>query len=132
MNTKNIKPVAVAVGIALAASMGTTAVSAENPFMATSLSAGYMSNVYLGADAEKAAETKKAEGKCGGDKAEGADKKAEGSCGGDKGAEGSCGGDKAEGADKGAEGSCGGDKAEDAKEKGAEGKCGEGKCGGNV
>jgi len=113
MSEKQIaKPVAIAVGAALAGSFAVTGVAVADtgasPFATTTLSAGYM----LGAG----------EGSCGGDKGE------EGSCGGDKGEEGSCGGDKGEG-DKDAEGSCGGDKGED---KGEEGKCGEGKCGGSV
>ena len=121
-NRKAARPVAVAVGAALAGSFAMSGVaSAEqpgaSPFAMTTLTAGYM----LGGG----------EGNCGGDK--GGDKaKAEGKCGGDKGAEGKCGGDKdAEGKrggdkkDKDAEGSCGGDKD-------AEGKCGEGKCGGAV
>ena len=129
MSEKKIgKPVALAVGLALAGSFAVTSAASANtgvsPFAMTTLSAGYM----LGAG----------EGKCGGDKG---DKGEEGSCGGDKGEEGSCGGDKegegdrdAEGncgGDKDAEGSCGGDK-EDKEDKGEEGKCGEGKCGGSV
>jgi hypothetical protein len=123
MSEKQIaKPVAIAVGAALAGSFAVTGVAVADtgasPFATTTLVAGYM----LGAG----------EGSCGGDKGE------EGSCGGDKGEEGSCGGDKGEGdkdaegscgGDKDAEGSCGGDKGED---KGEEGKCGEGKCGGSV
>ena len=97
---KVVKPVALAVGAALASSFALGGVanadSIDNPFAMSSLSAGYM----LGAG----------EGSCGGDK------EGEGSCGGDKEGEGSCGGDK-EG-----EGSCGGDKE-------GEGKCGEGSCG---
>jgi len=126
---KKAKPVAIAVGAALASSFAVTGVASADtgasPFAMTTLSAGYM----LAAG----------EGNCGGDKG---DKKADGSCGGDKDAEGSCGGDKdAEGScggDKDAEGSCGGDKdAEgscggDKEDKDAEGKCGEGKCGGSV
>ncbi len=100
---KVLKPVALAVGAALASSfaLGGFAIAdtAENPFAMSALSAGYM----LGAG----------EGTCGGDK------DAEGSCGDDKDAEGSCGDDKD------AEGSCGDDKD-------AEGKCGEGSCGGSV
>ena len=82
MNSKSIKPLAFAVTAALAASMGTVTVNAaENPFMATSLSSGYMTHA-------AAFEGKCGEGKCGGDKAEGeADKGAEGKCG-----EGKCGG----------------------------------------
>lgn len=101
--TKIIKPVALAVGVALA---GTFAISGavnadvvENPFSMSTLSAGYM----LGAAEGSCGGEKKAEGSCG-----------EGSCGEDKKAEGSCG-----------EGSCGAD----SKEKDAEGTCGEGSCG---
>ncbi len=107
MSEKQIaKPVAIAVGAALAGSFAVTGIASADtgasPFAMTTLSAGYMVST--------------GEGSCGGDKG------GEGSCGGDKGdkdAEGSCGGDKD------AEGSCGGDKD-------AEGKCGEGKCGGSV
>jgi uncharacterized low-complexity protein len=120
------KPVALAVGAALAGSFAVTGVANADtglsPFAMTTLSAGYL----LGAG----------EGNCGGDKAKG--DKAEGSCGGDKGAEGNCGGDKDKdaegncGGDKDAEGNCGGDKEDkDAEGKDAEGKCGEGKCGGD-
>ena len=110
---KVVKPVALAVGAALASSFAISGVanadSIENPFAMSTLSAGYM----LGAG----------EGSCGGDK-EG--KESEGSCG-----EGSCGGDKEKKGDKEGEGSCGegscgGDKAE------GEGKCGEGSCGGSA
>jgi len=115
---KVVKPVALAVGAALASSFALGGVAnadtVDNPFAMSALSAGYM----LGAG----------EGSCGGDK-EGKDKEGEGACG-----EGSCGGDKeGEGAcgegscggDKEGEGSCGGDK------KDGEGKCGEGSCGGD-
>jgi uncharacterized low-complexity protein len=107
---KLAKPVALAVGAALAGSFAMTGVAnadtGASPFAMTTLSSGYL----LGAG----------EGNCGGDKG---DKDAEGECGegkcgGDKDAEGECGGDKD------AEGECGGDKD-------AEGKCGEGKCGGD-
>jgi uncharacterized low-complexity protein len=113
---KVVKPVALAVGAALASSFALGGVASadtvDNPFAMSALSAGYM----LGAG----------EGSCGGDK-EGKDKEGEGACG-----EGSCGGDKeGEGAcgegscggDKKGEGACGGDK------KDGEGKCGEGSCG---
>ena len=105
---KVVKPVALAVGAALAGSfaIGASVASAEtveSPFAMTALSSAYL----LGD-----------EGACGGDK-EGKDE-TEGSCG-----EGSCGGDKEGGdgddhdkdAEKDAEGSCGGDKE-------AEGSCG--------
>jgi uncharacterized low-complexity protein len=109
---KLVRPIAFAVGAALAGAFAVTGVASADtgasPFAMTTLSAGYM----LGAG----------EGTCGGDK-EGKD--AEGKCGGDKegkGAEGKCG-----------EGKCGGDKEEkDAEGKDAEGKCGEGKCGASV
>ena len=116
---KILKPVALAVGLALAGTFAiggaVNADTIENPFSMSALSAGYM----LG----------EGEGSCGGDK-EGKD--AEGSCG-----EGSCGGDKeGEGHDKDAEGSCGegscgGDKKGEGHDKDAEGSCGEGSCGGD-
>ena len=128
MSEKKVtKPIALAVGIALAGSLAVVeaaqADTGASPFAMTTLSTAYM----LG----------EGEGSCGGDKGD----KAEGSCGGDKGdkAEGSCGGDKEEaegscGGDKAgeAEGSCGGDKEGEAEDKGEEGKCGEGKCGGDA
>ena len=104
---KVVKPVALAVGAALASSFAISGVAnadtVDNPFAMSALSAGYM----LGAG----------EGSCGGKK------EGEGKCGGDKEGEGSCGGDK-EGEGKCGEGSCGEDKE-------GEGKCGEGKCGDN-
>ena len=111
---KIIKPVALAVGVALA---GTFAISGavnadavENPFSMSTLSAGYM----LGAAEGSCGEDKKAEGSCGEGScgADTEDKDAEGSCGEDKKAEGSCG-----------EGSCGAD----TEDKDAEGSCGEDK-----
>jgi len=117
---KVIKPVALAVGAALA---GTFAISGtvnadsiSSPFAMSSMSAGYM----LG----------EGEGSCGGDK--GKEKEGEGSCG-----EGSCGGDKGESEDKEGEGSCGegscgGDKEGEDKKEDAEGSCGEGSCGGSI
>lgn len=114
---KVVKPVALAVGAALAGSfaLSSSIASAEtdvSPFAMSTLSVGYM----LGAG----------EGSCGGDKE---DKKGEGSCGGDKDGEGSCGEKDGEGScgEKEGEGSCGGDK-----DKEAEGSCGEGSCGGSV
>ena len=109
---KVMKPVALAVGAALAGSFaisGAANASADgidNPFQMSTLSIGYMLGEGEGSCGE---------GSCGGDKkGEGHDKDGEGSCG-----EGSCGGDK-EG-----EGSCGEDKD-------AEGSCGEGSCGGSI
>ncbi len=102
---KTAKPVALAVGAALAGAFAfggsANADTGASPFAMTSLSSGYM--LGLG------------EGACGGDK-EGEKAEGEGSCGGDK-------GKKAEG-----EGSCGGDKGEKAE---GEGACGEGSCGGD-
>ena len=113
---KVIKPVALAVGAALAGSFalsGTVnaADTAESPFTISNLEVGYM----LGGH----------EGKCGGDK----DKKGEGKCG-----EGSCGEDKKKGEGACGEGSCGGDKEGEGScgEKDGEGKCGEGSCGGSA
>jgi len=115
---KVVKPVALAVGAALASSFALGGVAnadtVDNPFAMSALSAGYM----LGAG----------EGSCGGDK-EGKDKEGvgacgEGSCGGDKEGEGACG-EGSCGGDKKGEGSCGGDKED------SEGKCGEGSCGGD-
>ena len=110
---KVVKPVALAVGAALASSFAFGGVAqadtVDNPFAMSALSAGYM----LAAGEGSCGGDKKGEGKCGGDK-EGEGKCGEGSCGGDKEGEGKCG-----------EGSCGGDKKE------GEGKCGEGSCGGD-
>ena len=121
---KVVKPVALAVGAALASSFAITGASAEgldNPFEMSELSVGYMIGGGEGSCGE---------GSCGGDKG---DKKGEGSCG-----EGSCGGDKDKGEKEG-EGSCGsGEKGEDKGEEGAcgekgeEGSCGEGSCGGSL
>lgn len=104
MTKTKLKPLAMALGATLAASVATNVMAAENPFSSQSLESGY----------KVMAEGKCGEGKCG----EGKAKKAEGKCG-----EGKCGeskGKKAEG-----EGKCGEGKA-----KKSEGKCGEGKCGG--
>lgn len=116
---KIVKPVALAVGAALASSFALTGVvmakSAEgSPFAMSSLESGYM----LGLDSttgdkkDKGGEGSCGEGSCG-----------EGSCGHsqDKGGEGSCG-----------EGSCGEGSCGHSKEKGGEGSCGEGSCGGSV
>ena len=135
---KVIKPVALAVGAALASSFAISGVASadtvDNPFSISTLNAGYMlaaGEGSCGGDKEgKGEEGSCGEGSCGGDKEgegkgeEGScgEKDGEGSCGGEKGeGEGSCGGEKGEG-----EGSCGGDKED------AEGKCGEGSCGGSV
>jgi len=109
---KIIKPVALAVGAALAGTFAlggaVNADTVENPFAMSALSAGYM----LGTT----------EGSCGGDtdKKEGEGSCGEGSCGADKKGEGSCGEKEGEGSC--GEGSCGADKE-------GEGSCGEGSCG---
>jgi uncharacterized low-complexity protein len=124
MSEKQVaKPIALAVGIALAGSLAAVeaaqADTGASPFAMNTLSVAYMRG--------------EGEGSCGGDKA---GDEAEGSCGGDKGgeeSEGSCGGDKeGDAGDKGEEGSCGGDKEGQSEDKGEEGKCGEGKCGGDA
>ena len=130
---KVVKPVALAVGAALASSFalaGAATADVENPFAMSSLSAGYMLGAgegSCGGDKEgKEGEGSCGEGSCGGDKEgkEGEGSCGEGSCGGDKEGEGSCGEKEGEGSC--GEGSCGGDKEE------GEGKCGEGSCGGSV
>jgi uncharacterized low-complexity protein len=108
------KPLAYAVGAALAGTLSAGAVAAaENPFGITPLDGGYMQ---LASSHEGSCGGKKAEGACGGEK------KSEGSCGGEKKSEGSCGGEKK------SEGSCGGNAAPATM---PEGKCGTGKCGSN-
>jgi len=107
MANNKMKPLAMAFGASLLASVATTTVAAENPFASQSLESGY----------KVAMEGKCGEGKCGGEKTT-----KEGKCG-----EGKCGGDKAAKEGKCGEGKCGGDKAAS---KTKEGKCGEGKCGG--
>ena len=109
-----LKPVAAAVGAALATSVLTlpTANADENPFGMTELSSGYM--VAYGEEG-KCGEGKCGEGKCGeGEGEEG--KCGEGKCGEGEGEEGKCG-----------EGKCGEGKGGEG--EGEEGKCGEGKCG---
>ena len=107
MSKKNMKPVATAIGAAMAGAltMG-TATAAENPFGLSEIGSGYTQLASSHGDGEM----KDKEGKCG-----------EGKCGGEmKDKEGQCGGEM-----KDKEGQCGGEM------KSKEGKCGEGKCGGN-
>ena len=125
---KIIKPVALAVGAALAGSFAISGAvnatdTAESPFSISSLQVGYMLGEGEGSCGSDT-DDKKGEGSCG----EGGDKKGEGSCGegscgeaGDKKGEGSCG-EGSCGGDKKGEGSCGGDKE-------GEGSCGEDKKG---
>ena len=119
---KVIKPIALAVGAALASTFAIANIAQadglDNPFEMSTLTAGYMlgeGEGSCGGDAEKEGEGSCGEGSCGGD----AEKEGEGSCGEDKEGEGSCG------EDKDGEGSCGEDKE-------GEGSCGEGSCGGLV
>jgi uncharacterized low-complexity protein len=116
---KVVKPVALAVGAALASSFAfggvANADTVDNPFAMSALSAGYMLGAGEGScGGDK--EGKDKEGACGGDK-EGEGKCGEGSCGDDKKGEGACGGDKEGegscGGDKEGEGSCGSDKKDD-------------------
>lgn len=126
---KVIKPIALAVGAALA---GTFAISGtvnaeviDNPFAMSNLTVGYMLGEGEGSCGGDKGEEKEGEGSCGeGSCGEGHDKEGEGH---DKEGEGSCGEGSCGAADKEGEGSCGDDKKED-----AEGSCGEGSCGGSV
>lgn len=121
MSNKTIKPIALAISAAFAATAGIGIANADtSPFGMTTLSSGYMADL---GDPEKKGE----EGKCG-----------EGKCGEKKGEEGKCGEGKC-GEKKGEEGKCGEGKCGENKDKGAEGKCGEhkdkgeeGKCGGKA
>ena len=83
---KFARPVALAVGAALAGSFGVSGIanadSGVSPFAMTTLSAGYLLSAGEGSGGDKDAEGKCGEGKCGGDK------DAEGKCG-----EGKCGAD---------------------------------------
>ena len=107
MKKSSLKPLAICIGAAFATSVSAQALAAgDNPFGATSLTAGYKISTF-GDDKAK-------EGKCG-----------EGKCGEKKGKEGKCGEGKC--GEKGKEGKCGEGKC--GEKKGKEGKCGEGKCG---
>jgi len=75
---KTIKPLAIALGAAIAGSLATASVASANPFSLTTLGSAYMY-----AAEGSCGGAKGAEGKCGGDKAK------EGKCG-----EGKCGSDK--------------------------------------
>ena len=113
---KVVKPVALAVGAALASSFalaGTAnADGISNPFSMSTLSVGYMLGEGEGSCGE---------GSCGEGKDK--DKDGEGACG-----EGSCG---AKDKDKKGEGSCGEGSCGEGEKEG-EGACGEGSCGGSV
>jgi len=92
----HMKPVAAAIGAALAGSLAMgVANAAENPFGLSELGSGYM-------QLASSHEGKCGEGKCGGEKAT----STEGKCG-----EGKCGGEKATSTEgKCGEGKCGGNK----------------------
>ena len=120
---KMIKPVALAVGAAIA---GTFAISGavnadtdESPFSMSTMDAGYM---VAAADGHG---DKKGEGSCGEGSCGESDKKGEGACG-----EGSCGESDKKGEGACGEGSCGEKEGEGScGEKEGEGSCGEGSCG---
>ena len=106
MKTTLKKPVALAIGTAIASTLAVTSVAQAKAFSTTDLGQGYVQFAAEGScGGDKGKEGKCGEGKCGADKKEG-EKGAEGKCG-----EGKCGADKKEG-EKGAEGKCGGDKKE--------------------
>lgn len=121
---KVMKPVALAVGAALAGSFAISgavnaADTAESPFSISNLEVGYMLGEGEGSCGSDNGD-KKGEGACG----EEHQKENEGACGGAKEGEGSCGEKDGEGScgEKDGEGSCG-------ESKEGEGKCGEGSCG---
>jgi uncharacterized low-complexity protein len=88
------KPVALAIGAAMATTLAAANVAQAAPFVATDLAQGYAQFMGEGScGGEKGKEGKCGEGKCGGEKKEG-EKGKEGSCGGEKGKEGKCGGEK--------------------------------------
>ncbi len=97
------KPVALAIGAAMASSLAVANVAQAAPFAATDLAQGYAQ--FMGEHScggEKGKEGKCGEGKCGGEKGK-EGKCGEGKCGGEKGKEGKCG-----------EGKCGGEKKPEA------------------
>ena len=107
------KPVALAIGAAIAGSMAVTSVAHAAAYSATDLGSGYASTMAEGScGGDKGQEGKCGEGKCGGDKKGAEGKCGEGKCGAhDKGKEGKCG-----------EGKCGGTKAADETKTMKEGK----------
>ncbi|MCE1240425.1 MAG: hypothetical protein LWW83_10935 [Azonexaceae bacterium] len=100
MKTRQIVSLAIGSAVA-AAAFAPLAQAADNPFAVKPLTAGYQL-----AQADKKADGKCGEAKCGADK-KAAEKKRDGKCG-----EAKCGADKK--ADKKADGSCGADKKKDA------------------
>jgi len=104
------KPVALAIGAAIAGSMAVTSVAQAAAYTATDLGSGYAATTAEGScGGNKGEEGKCGEGKCGGDKKGAEGKCGEGKCGAhDKGKEGKCG-----------EGKCGGDKKGEGEKPGA-------------
>ena len=99
MNDRNFrKPLALALGAAIAGSLAAAPVANATPFSLTALGSAYMA-----AEGTGGAEKAKEEGKCGGDKAR---------------EEGKCGGDKAKEEGKCGEGKCGADMKEGEKKDG--------------
>ena len=95
-NKTHMKPVAAAIGAALAGSLAMGAANAaDNPFGLSEIGSGYM-------QLASSNENKGAEGKCGGEKAA----STEGKCGEGKCGEGKCGSEKT----TSTEGKCGGNK----------------------
>ena len=92
MAKSHLKPLAVALGATLTASVATNVVATENPFTSHALESGYK----VLAEGKSDKEGKCGEGKCGG-KADKEGKCGEGKCGGKSDKEGKCG-----------EGKCGG------------------------
>ncbi|MGQ0429936.1 MAG: HvfA family oxazolone/thioamide-modified RiPP metallophore [Gammaproteobacteria bacterium] len=91
------KPVALAIGAALATSLAAAGAAQASSFAVNALGSGYMLAAGEPGGDDKAKEGKCGEGKCGSDKAK-EGKCGEGKCGADKAKEGKCG-----------EGKCGGD-----------------------
>ena len=101
MKTTLRKPVAFAIGAAIASTLAVTTVAQAGTFSATDLGQGYTQLASDDTAGEKGKEGKCGEGKCGEGKC-GADKKGdekgkEGKCGEGKCGEGKCGGDKKNG-----------------------------------
>jgi len=122
----SMKPLAVAIGAALATSVSAGAYAGQNPFGMSSLGQGYM----IASPDDGGGNAKGQDGKCGEGKCGAATMKKmgyDGHCGGEmnaKGAEAHCGGAMA--ADmKGKDGNCGAGKMKDhAMDKGQDGNCG--------
>ena len=104
MNHRNFsKPVALALGAAIAGSLAAASVANANPFSLTALGSAYMAAEGTGGTDKGMHEGKCGEGKCGADKAKD---------------EGKCGADKAKGEGKCGEGKCGADMKEGEKKDG--------------